>query len=311
MPSPLVFPRSVRSHVALLALLVPLTTLALPRVSRAQGPRPAAELVVTTEWLARRAGDPTIVLLEVVDERHDDARIPGTRLMPYNTFTMRRGTLSTELPDPAELRAVFEALGVTDESHVVVYAEEGPMATRALYSLVWLGHPRVSLLDGGFPKWQREGRPTAPAAGPTGSVRPARLSTRASADVRVDSDWLRARVGTPGLALIDTRTDGEYLGTGNRSGMPSTGHLQGARQLEWEELFADSAVTLRPRAELARLFAERTAPGDTVVTYCWIGYRASATWFVARWLGYDARLYDGSYQDWSQRTLPTKGGAIP
>jgi thiosulfate/3-mercaptopyruvate sulfurtransferase len=89
------------------------------------------------------------------------------------------------------------------------------------------------------------------------------------------------------------------------------GHLAGARQLQWEELFADGATQLKPRAELERLFAERVRPGDAVVTYCWVGYRASATWFIAQWLGYDARLYDGSYQDWSQRALPTRAGTTP
>ena len=57
--------------------------------------------------------------------------------------------------------------------------------------------------------------------------------------------------------------------------------------------------------------AAMAAPGATVVTYCWVGYRASATYLVARYLGYPARMYDGSYQDWSQRKLPVRGGAAP
>jgi 3-mercaptopyruvate sulfurtransferase SseA len=51
--------------------------------------------------------------------------------------------------------------------------------------------------------------------------------------------------------------------------------------------------------------------GDTVATYCWVGYRASMTYFIARYLGYPVKLYDGSYQDWQQRKLPVKAGAIP
>lgn len=74
-------------------------------------------------------------------------------------------------------------------------------------------------------------------------------------------------------------------------------------------MFSDGMTLLKPRAELERLFGARAAAGDTVVIYCWVGYRASATWFVAKYLGYDARMYDGSYQDWSQRALPTKSGA--
>jgi thiosulfate/3-mercaptopyruvate sulfurtransferase len=59
------------------------------------------------------------------------------------------------------------------------------------------------------------------------------------------------------------------------------------------------------------MYNERATAGDTFVTYCWVGYRASATYFVARSLGLNARFYDGSYQDWQRRALPTKPGETP
>lgn len=298
--------RSTRSGVAVAAALLFLSS-SLAAQSGAAAPGDAP-LVVTTAWLAEHLRDPNLVIVEVAMDSMRADRIPGTRAIAYARLTTRRGTLGTELPDADSLRAAFASLGITDQSHVVVYAHQGPMATRALYSLAWLGHARFSLLDGGLERWKAEGRPvaeatTAPTAG--------RISVRPAASVVVDAVWMQAKVGHGGVSFIDTRTDGEYNGTGNRSGMPSVGHVEGARQLEWEDLFADRSVTLKSRAELERLFAERVRPGDTVATYCWVGYRASATWFVARWLGYDARLYDGSYQDWSQRNLPTRAGTTP
>lgn len=182
------------------------------------------------------------------------------------------------------------------------------MATRVLFSLAYLGLTRIAYLDGGAERWSAEGRALTKDAP---AVTRGRLSAAPLPALVATADWIQDRLARPGLSLIDTRTDGEYNGTGNRSGMPSAGHLSGARQLQWEELFSDGRNTLKSRAELERLFRDRTQPGDTVVTYCWVGYRASATWFVARWLGYDARMYDGSYQDWSQRGHPTKAGATP
>jgi thiosulfate/3-mercaptopyruvate sulfurtransferase len=175
------------------------------------------------------------------------------------------------------------------------------MAARAIFTLAYLGHDRASFLDGGLSKWRAEGRPVARP-----SPRPARgrLTVRPPTNVVADAEWISPRLGSPELSLIDTRTNGEYSGTGNRSGMPSHGHLAGARQLEWESLFRDGTAQLRDRSELARMYAALVQPGSEVVTYCWVGYRASATWLVARWLGYDARMYDGSYQDWSRRELP-------
>jgi thiosulfate/3-mercaptopyruvate sulfurtransferase len=94
--------------------------------------------------------------------------------------------------------------------------------------------------------------------------------------------------------------------------MPSAGHLLGGRQLEWEQLFKNpDEGEFLDRAALAKLYAARVQPGDTVVTYCWVGYRASMTYLAARALGYPTRLYDGSYQDWSRRNLPVVKGTSP
>jgi thiosulfate/3-mercaptopyruvate sulfurtransferase len=293
-----------------LATLLVGTALILAPVleAHAQGPSADGPRVVDPTWLRARAADPSVVVLHVDHGDYNDAHIPGARALPYGDITTRRGTLGSELPDLEALRATFAALGISDGTHVVVYAHEGPMATRALFSLASIGHKRYALLDGGLERWRSEGGAVTRDAP---KATPGTLTVRAGPTVLVDADWLQSRVGASGLSLIDTRTDGEYNGTGNRSGMPSVGHLAGARQLQWEELFSDGMTRLKPRAELEKLFSDRVRPGDAVVTYCWVGYRASATWFVAHLLGYDARMYDGSYQDWSQRKLPTRAGTAP
>jgi thiosulfate/3-mercaptopyruvate sulfurtransferase len=299
-----------RLVAALAATLLTALLAVVPAPLAAQGVR--ADLVVTPEWLAARLDDPRLVVLHVAhDDDYEAGHVPGARRVTYGTLVTRRGTVGSELPDLDSLRAAFEALGVGDSSFVVVYSHEAPMATRVLFSLAALGHDRFAFLDGGLERWTAERRPVSKDA-----PRPdrGRLTARRAAPVTVDAEWLSSQVnGGPaaGLALIDTRTTGEYNGTGNRSGMPSAGHLAGARQLEWQEMFADGMTRLKPLDELQGMFAERVAPGDTVVTYCWVGYRASATWFMARYLGYEARLYDGSYQDWSQRGLPTRAGTTP
>ena len=301
--------RSIQRFSALLLL----AAVSLP--AKAQAPASAARatpdsMAVTTEWLAAHLSDPRVVVVEVT--LNDSARvaaIPGSRALSYRRMAIVRDSISTELPSIDSLRSLFEGLGISDDSRVVVYASEAPMATRLLMTLDYIGHPRFSYLDGGLVKWRAEARPVV-ATEPRvtrGTLRPQPRS-----DVVVTADWITARLGKPGLAFIDTRTTGEYNGTGNRSGMPSAGHLAGARQLEWEELFGGSdGLQLKPRAELRALFDARVKGGETVVTYCWVGYRASATYFAARLLGYDARFYDGSYQDWQRRKLPTTAGGRP
>lgn len=269
--------------------------------------------IVTTDWLARRLNDPSVVVLHMAHDTIDyrTAHIPGAREIRYPWITVMRDSIGTELPAPDSLRAVFERLGVSDASQVVIYASGAnmaPMASRAFLSLDYLGHRNVSLLSGGLARWRAEGRPLATdvVTSPAGRI------TTSPRDVTVNADWVMARAGKPGFTFVDTRTPGEYLGTIERGNLRSEGHIAGARHLEWQQLFAsaDSGVFL-PADAIAKLYAERAAPGDTVVTYCLVGYRASMTYFGARLLGLPVKIYDGSYQDWLRRKLPVRKGEAP
>jgi len=267
-------------------------------------------VIVSTEWLASHLADPALIVLAVdqKDSAYKAGHIAGARYLAFSDVIAQRNGLAQELPSVADLRAVLERLGVSTSSRVVVYGFP-LIASRAFLALEYVGL-NVSMLDGGLAKWTREGHPVTSELL---RVSAGHLEPHVRTNV-VDADWVRARLGEGhrGVALIDTRTDSEYEGTGERHMMPSDGHLSGARRLPWEELFATPNEGLfRHRAELAKLYADRTQPGDTVVTYCYVGYRASMTYLVARYLGYTARLYDGSYQDWSQRHLPLVAGKSP
>jgi thiosulfate/3-mercaptopyruvate sulfurtransferase len=271
---------------------------------------PGESIIVSTEWLAAHLSDPSVVVLDVDHEpaAYREGHIPGARFVDYMTVIASRDGLSTELPAPSDLRQEFERLGVSNASHVVLY---GPplMVSRAFLALEYLGSTNVSVLNGGLAKWRAESREITRDEP---HVVPGKFEPHPRPEIIASADWVRARIGKPGVSLIDTRTDGEYVGSGDRHGMPSSGHVQGAHQLQWEELFREpNDLLFRDHDELARLYATRAQPKDTVVTYCFVGYRASMTYLVARYLGYQAKLYDGSYQDWSKRQLPTVPGAAP
>jgi thiosulfate/3-mercaptopyruvate sulfurtransferase len=274
-------------------------------------------MIVTPAWLAERLADPQVVVIHVSHDDFAAGHVPGARDLPYDDIVTRTGGLSAELPAADQLRERFAQLGVSDRTTVVVYAHQAPMATRVLFSLAYIGHERIAYLDGGLERWREEGREvtrgadaSSSASASTSAARGA-LTLRTNTNVVADAEWIQSRLGNSQLAWLDTRTTGEYVGSGNRSGMPSAGHLAGAVQLEWQDLFEDRSVRLKPRAELEAIYRERVGSATEVVTYCWVGYRASATWFIARALGYEARMYDGSYQDWQARALPTRGGSTP
>ena len=258
-------------------------------------------LVVTTEWLAGHLSDPDVVVIQAGGRQPDPKteRIPGTRYVPYNGFAP-----GSELPSPDSLRSLFSRAGVSDNSHIILTGQ--PLSvTRAFYSLDYLGHPRVSVLDGGFTKWKREGRQVETTER---EIVPGKLTPRAPrADVIVSTEWVRDHAGKRGIALFDTRTENEYIGADG-----ANGHIAGARLIDWRNYFTNTNdIELADRATLARLWSERAEPGDTVVAYCAVGYRASGTYFVSRLLGVPVKLYDGSYDAWSKRGMPVVTAATP
>jgi len=268
-------------------------------------------VIVSTAWLAKHLSDPTLVVLYVGHDTADAKgdHIAGSRFVSYMDITAQRDGLGTELPPVDRLKELFESVGISSGSRVVIYGHMAPMASRAFFTLDYLGNVHASVLDGGLAKWKREGRPVAAVAA---KVAKGAYIPKPRPELVVDAAWIQPRLGKPGTALIDTRTDGEYVGDGERHGMPSNGHLLGGRQLEWEQLFKNpDEGEFLDRAALAKLYSARVPAGDTVVTYCWVGYRASMTYLAARALGYPTRLYDGSYQDWSRRNLPVVKGTSP
>lgn len=272
---------------------------------------PIDSVIVSADWLAHHISDPRTIVLDVVhtETAFSLGHIPGARFVTYDAITTSRNGLNTELPEPAALRRIFADAGVSDDSRVILYSDDPLMASRAFFSLEYLGQRHAAILNGGVAAWLAVGGRLA--RGNSGTNR-GRITTPERPELIADAEWVRAHLNAPHVALVDTRTDGEYLGSGERHGMPSQGHIPGARQLRWQELFADPGTGLfQSVAQLAKQFERRANRGDTVVTYCYVGYRASMTYLVARALGYEAKLYDGSYQDWAERSLPTASGSRP
>jgi thiosulfate/3-mercaptopyruvate sulfurtransferase len=274
----------------------------------AQAPR--SEMLVSTQELAQRLSDAGVVVLHVADREASftSGHIPGARFIRYGDIAVEGPSrLGSELPSPQRLKEVFEAAGVSDNSHVIVYGASTVVAARAFFTLDVAGHPRVALLDGGLAAWKAENRQLE-----TG---PSRLSGRGTFNPKMnparvtDAVSIQRQMGERAIALLDIRPDPEYLGTdGGMGGMHTPGHIAGAEQLPWNTLVGQDGKFL-PREQLeAKLAAAGAVRGKPVVTYCMVGMRASVAYFVARDLGYDARLYDGSIVDWSQRKLPTKTG---
>ena len=294
-----------------------LATNALTAQGQAAGASPTRDdppgLVVTVEWLARHAGDPRVRVIQT-DWPQDSAfparHIPGAQLLPLDSIAVGRDGNDLELRAPAELRAVLEGLGISDSSWVVVYGSPAWAAARTFFTLDYAGLRHVAVLNGGLTAWTAGGHalsadvPRYQRGVVTASVRSA----------VVDAQWVKDHLSDPHIVLIDTRSDSEYNGTMRHRGLDIRGHIPGARLVHWQALVGDSnggELSLRDSVTLRAYFRERAGPGDSLVTYCHVGARASISYLVARYLGYPVHLYDGSYEDWAARGLPLRASDQP
>jgi thiosulfate/3-mercaptopyruvate sulfurtransferase len=275
-----------------------------PAAAQPQG----SGLFVSADWLWTFLPNPRLVLFhaDVDRQAYDRAHIPAARFIAVSDIAEDDGR-GPELLPPDRLRAVLEAAGVGDASRVVVYGH--PLA--AAYTLVALDRVGLgangSLLDGGLVAWTRAGRPVVTA--PTAVTR--RTITSPPRDFIVDAAWVAEHKDRPGGRLLDARPAAQFTGQVAGDAVARPGHIPGARNLPWDRTIrSPDEPFLRDRAELEALFRDAgVRPGDLVVTYCRSGMQSSFLYLVARHLGYDARLYDGSFVDWSARAeLPVATG---
>lgn len=201
------------------------------------------------------------------------------------------------LPDPDTLARKLGAWGIGNDTQVVVYDDSfGSIAARLWWLLRWLGHEQVALLDGGIPKWRREGRAITDQVV---TVTPTRFVPRVNDALRVDAAVVE-RIGTqPGSRLIDVRAEERF--SGEREMLDRVaGHVPGARNVPFDDNLDNPGTYLAPET-LRALYADvlgNAAPTDTVVM-CGSGVTACHTLLALEHAGLSgARLYAGSWSEW-------------
>ena len=291
-------------------LLPLLAVFVAPRAEAQPAARGVSDsLLLTPAQLRDRLTRGTVVLLHVGEAADYNAgHIPGARFLPYDAISQRRNGLMLEMPPVAVLDSALESLGVSDDSRIVLYWSKDwySPTTRVFLTLDYLGlGEKTSILDGGFAAWKSAGGPVTTAV--PSSAR-GRLTIHPRSDVIVDATAVRSAIGETRSAIIDARDPRFY--TGQATGMHAReGHVPGAKNLPFNTLI-DEGGTFKSRETLEKLLdAAGATPGRRVISYCHIGQQATVVYFAARLLGRDARLYDGSWDEWSRMSeLPIETG---
>lgn len=266
---------------------------------------PNRGMLLSGDELANHLNAPNTVILHVGSQADYDAgHLPGARLVTLADISVTGPDgLRLELPPVSDLQSAFGRLGISDTTRrVIVYAgnDSAQSATRVWFTLDFLGlGNRAAILDGGIAVWRAEKRPLTTEV--PASLAPAQLTAHPAPQRVVTADWVHAHAADRSIQILDARTPEFYSGA-NAGGMPRAGHIPNARSVPFTSLLQERGKLKSPDALAAVLTPDPAhAPAQTV-SYCHIGQQATVLYFAARYLGLDARLYDGSYQDWSRRT---------
>ncbi len=268
--------------------------------------------IVSTEWLASQLGAPDLVVFDITkylpNEPHDgkakfaEAHIPGAHYFDMDVVADPDSPLPHMIPAAGRFERLMGEMGVSNASRVVFYDQKGiASSARGWWLMRLFGHAKAAVLDGGLPKWVKEGRATA--SGKPAAPHPATYRADFVARRVVGLGDMKRLVADRAALVLDARAAGRFTGASPelRPGLPS-GHMPGAVNLPYNELQHPDGTMLPPEALRARLAQAGATGGQAIVTSCGTGVTACILALAAVRAGLpEPAVYDGSWTEWAGR----------
>jgi thiosulfate/3-mercaptopyruvate sulfurtransferase len=283
------------------------------------------EYMVETEWLAEHLNDPDVLVFDCTThlipdpkityqvkpgrEDFEQGHIPGAQFVDMlSDVSDTSQSLRFMRQSPDDFAAAMRRFGVNSGTRVISYSTANVWwATRFWFLLHEFGHDNAAVLNGGWQKWQREGRPIEKGAA---RVRPAGdFAVRQVRNLMVGKDDVLRAIGDGAVCTINALQPQQHAGAGGNSyGRP--GRIAGSVNLPAAHLLDPDSNTFLPPEELRKRFESVGAMDRQVINYCGGGIAASADALALIMLGHrDVKLYDASLSEWAKDpTLPMETG---
>jgi len=262
--------------------------------------------LVSTEWLASHLNDSDLLVIDGRDEHEYSAgHIPQSGNVPVGKWWVNKNGLLLELPDPEMLRDLIGKAGIGSDTKVVLVNKSNNdfdrgHATRWAWTLIYGGVKSVAILDGGFNKWESEGKAISREAF---TPKPKNYTGAFQEKIVVSKSEVESYLlNSPDTTiLLDNRMPEDFFGVSPWMVGPKAGHIAGALCLPISWAFTAKG-TYRARKELEAIAAGLIGSDlqKRIILYCGVGGYAPTWWFVfSEILGYqNVQVYDGSIEDW-------------
>ncbi|KNX40318.1 3-mercaptopyruvate sulfurtransferase [Roseovarius tolerans] len=275
--------------------------------------------LVSTDWLAAHMKDPDLRILDGTmfmaaegrDGRaeYEAGHIPGARFFDIDDISDARSELPHMAPPVEKFMSKLRAMGVGDGHQVVVYDAKGLFsAARVWWLFRLMGQENIAVLDGGFPKWQAEGRAIEDMP-PV--IRDRHMTVRRQNHMVKDVTQVSAAAKLGDYEILDARAAARYRGEAPepREGLRS-GHIPGSKNVPYTSLLNEDMTMKDPDELRAILAAAGVDMAKPVITSCGSGVTAAVINLALERIGKtDHALYDGSWTEWGAfPTLPVATG---
>ncbi|WP_303811379.1 3-mercaptopyruvate sulfurtransferase [Sandarakinorhabdus limnophila] len=265
-------------------------------------------LLVSTDWLAAEMGKSDLSIIDAslflpamgrnARAEFEAAHIPGAVFFDIEEVSDTTNPLPTMLPPAEKFASRCQALGLGDGSRIVVY-DNSPLksSARLWWMLNLFGAHGVAILDGGFPKWQAEGRPVE-SGKPI--VRHRHFTVWADKALVRDMAQMTDNLRSKAEQVVDARGAGRFTGAelDPRPGV-RPGHIPGSKNIPYSALFNEDG-TFKAPADIKALFdAAEIDLSKPLVATCGSGITAPVVAFGAALVGKPTvAVYDGSWSEW-------------
>ena len=235
-----------------------------------------------------------------------EEHIPGAIFFDIDEIADTKSSLPHMLPSPEKFSSRMRSMGVGDGSRIVVYNSAGLFsAARVWWTFRVMGHDDVTVLNGGLPKWKREGLPPESGEPTLRSTR--HFTSRRNADLVRDVFDVKSILKDHSAEIVDARGAERFAGRAPepRAGVRS-GHIPGAHNLPYGKLLREDG-TLKSPAQIEKLFKDAGVDlGKPVVASCGSGITASVLALALAEIGHlRTAVYDGSWSEWgADQSLP-------